>query len=123
MIKDPSTYIPEAVGYAAEAADRLGQTAHQAKDAATDAAQRAQVEFQKVRAELAEVAAKTERLGRENPWATAGIALGVGALLGAIGYRLFAPRPTVAQVLGVSHLPQDARYQMKKQLKAFKKLF
>jgi ElaB/YqjD/DUF883 family membrane-anchored ribosome-binding protein len=123
MNKDPSSYVPEAVGYAAETADRLGQSAIEAKDAAAEAARRAQIEFQKIRTELTRVAARTEELAKENPWATAGTMLGVGVLLGAIGYRLFAPKPTLAEVLGVSHLPDVARSQAKKQMKAFKKLF
>lgn len=123
MNKDPSTYIPEAVGLAAETADRLSKSAHEAKDAAAEAAHRAQLEFQKIKIELARVAHKTELLAKENPWTTAGTMLGVGVLLGAIGYRLFAPKPTVAEVLGVSRFPDTARYQMKKQMKAFRKLF
>lgn len=123
MNKDPSQYIPEAVGYAAEAADRISQSAHEAKDAAAEAARNAQIELKKVRNELAKVVKKTEEVAKENPWATAGTMLGVGILLGAVGYRLFAPKPTLVQLLGIDHLPQSARMQAKKQLKAIKKFF
>ena len=121
--KDASTYIPEAVGYAAETADRLSQSAHDAKDAAAEAARKAQVEFAKLRTELTRVANKTEQLAKANPLATAGAMLGVGILLGAIGYKLFTPKPTIARVLGVQNLPNDARVQVRKQLKAFRKYF
>lgn len=123
MNRDPSTYIPEAVGAAAEAAERLTVTAHDAKDAAIEAARRTQQEFAKIRAEVARVAERTEQLAKENPWATAGTMLGVGILLGAVGYKLFSPKPTVSRVLGIDHLQDQARGQMRKQLKAFKKLF
>lgn len=134
MFKDPATYIPEAVGMAAETADRLSKTAHDMKDAAADrlsktahdakdAAHRAQIELKKVRTKLARIAENAEELAKENPWATAATMLGVGVLLGAIGYKLFVPKPTLAQVLGISHLPDSARFQMKKQMKAIKKLF
>ena len=123
MIKDASTYIPEAVGFAAEAADRLGKSAHDARDAAAEVARKAQVELTKVRAELENVAAKTETLAKENPWITAGAMLGVGILLGVAGTKLFARKPTLTEVLGVSHFPETARSSMKKQMKAFKKYF
>lgn len=119
MQKDPLTYIPEAAGFATGTADRLSQSAHEAKDAAAEAARRAQAEFQKLRTELARVATKSEKLAKENPWAAAGTMLGVGILLGAIGYRLFSPKPTIGQVLGLSHLPDSAR----KQMKAIRKYF
>jgi ElaB/YqjD/DUF883 family membrane-anchored ribosome-binding protein len=123
MIKDPSTYIPEAVGYAAETADRLSQSAQEAKEAAAEAARKAQIEFQKVRTELARVAARTEELAKDNPWTAAGTMLGVGILLGAVGYRLFSPKPTLAQYLGVAGLPDSARSQFKSFNKSFKKYF
>jgi ElaB/YqjD/DUF883 family membrane-anchored ribosome-binding protein len=121
--KDPSSYIPEAVGYAAETADRLSQPAHDAKDVAAEAARKAQVEFAKLRSELTRVANKTEQLATANPLATAAAMLGVGILLGALGHKFFASKPTLAGVLGVSHLPNDARVQVRKQLKALKKYF
>ncbi len=123
MINDPSTYVPEAVGLAAETADRLSKSAHDAKDVAAEASRRAQVEFKKVREELARVAARTEALARANPWASAGTMLGVGIVLGAVGYRLFTPKPTLGRMLGVSGLPESARSEFKRQLKALKKLF
>ena len=112
MINDPSTYVPEAVGLAAQSADRLSKSAHDAKDAAAEAARRAQVEFKKVREVLARVAARTEALARENPWASAGTMLGVGIVLGAVGYRLFSPKPTLG-----------ARAEFARQLKSLKSLF
>lgn len=123
MNKDPSQYIPEAVGYAAEAAERISQSAHEAKEAAAEAARTAQIELKKARNELAKAMRKTEEVARQNPWATAGTMLGVGILLGAVGYRLFAPRPTLVQLLGIDRLPQSARMQAGKQLKAIKKIF
>ncbi len=90
---------------------------------ASDAARMARNEFQKVRYELGKVATKGEKLAKENPWATAGTMFGIGALLGALAYKLLAPKPTVSSVLGVSHLPDAARSQFNKQLKQLRKMF
>ncbi len=37
--------------------------------------------------------------GQENPKAAAAVLLGAGMVLGSLLYRLFAPRPTAAQLL------------------------
>ncbi len=123
MNTNSSNVSAEAVGMAAEAADRLSRTVDEAKDVAAEGARRAQVELKKVGRELSKAASATETFAKENPWAAAGTALGVGILLGAVGYRLFAPRPTIGGLLGVAHLPGQARVQMNRQIKAIKKLF
>jgi len=113
MNQDPSSYIPEAVGHAAETADRLSRTAQH----------RAQLELKRLRLELARVANTTGQLAKENPWAAAGTLIGVGMVLGAIGYGLFAPRPTLRRTLETTLLPKSARVQLKRQLKALRNYF
>ncbi|GEM_PF-3504799 len=122
-----SNFSKEAVGTAAEAADRLTRKAYEAKNVATDVAvdgaRWAQVEFKNIGKELSKVAARSEEIAKESPWATAGTVLGIGILLGAVGYKLFAPKPTVAKLLGIDGLPRAARGQALKQYKALKNYF
>lgn len=124
----------DAVGTATEAADRLGKKAYEAKNVATDVAadgaKWAQGELKNFTKELSKVAARSEEIAKESPWATAGAVLGFGILLGAVGYKLFAPKPTVAKLLGIDGLPRAARgtamkagNQAMKQYKLLKNFF
>ena len=118
-----SNHTADAVRLGAKAVDAIHETAYDAKDAAAEAAREAKYEFQKLKYEMEKVAAQTQKLAKENPFAAAATMFGVGALVGALAYKLLSPRPTVARVLGVNHLPESARKQFSKQLKYLKKMF
>ena len=117
----------EAVNKAAEAADSISSkamsAASQARDAAVEAARQAKNGLNKAQYELGKVATRGEKLAKENPWAAAATMFGAGALVGAIAVKLFTPKPTVSSVLGVDRIPDYARSQYTRQLKAFKKHF
>ena len=101
----------------------LNETAADAKEAALFAARQAKYEFQKVKYEVEKAAQQTQKLAKENPLAAAATMFGIGALVGALAYKLLAPKPTFSRMLGINHLPDDARRQFSKQLKVLKKLF
>ncbi len=117
----------EAVNKAADAVDTISSkainAASQARDAAVEAARQAKNGLNKAQYQLGKVASKGEKLAKENPWAAAATMFGVGALVGAVAVKLFTPKPTVSSVLGVDRIPDYARGQYHRQLKALKKLF
>jgi ElaB/YqjD/DUF883 family membrane-anchored ribosome-binding protein len=71
-----------------------------AKENVEVAARRATNELTRVsKAAAGQVADRVTRSAQERPLLTVGVALGVGALLGAIIYQALRPEPTVRQVL------------------------
>lgn len=110
-----------------EAIDQLSskavQAATQAKDVAFEAARQAKNELNKAKYKIGKVADRGEKLAKENPWAAAATMFGVGALIGGLAVKLFSPKPSISTVLGTDRIPDYARSQMKRQMKAFKKLF
>lgn len=85
-----------------QVADRVAELGAQAGSAVSDVAVQAGKQLQVA-------AGRAEKLAQKYPWVAAGGLLGFGAIFGALIYRFLAPRPTVAELLGIDKLPAKAK--------------
>lgn len=85
-----------------QVAARVAELGAEASAAVSDVAEQAGKKLQ-------HAAGRGEKLASLHPWVAAGALVGVGAIFGALAYRFLAPRPTVAELLGLDELPSKAK--------------